>query len=258
MGSEMATDVEIEISDRILHIRFSRPEKKNAITVAMYATCRDALAAARNDPAVRAILFSGEGAAFTAGNDLADFMQASGLKDKEEPPVEGFLREISTTPLPVVAAVQGAAVGVGVTMLLHCDIVFFAEDARLKTPFVDLGLVPEAASSLLLPALLGHHRAAAMLLLGETLTASEAVACGLGFQVVPHRELLSRAVAAAETLAAKAPAALRLTKELMKHPSSTVAGRMAAESAYFREQLQSSEAREAITAFLQKRPPNFG
>jgi enoyl-CoA hydratase/carnithine racemase len=249
--------VSVSVVDRVLHIRLNRPEKKNALTAHMYASFRNALASAKSGSDIRVVLISGEGESFCAGNDLADFMAPSALEEGEESAVQGFLRELSTTAQPIVAAVQGAAVGVGVTMLLHCDIVLFADDARLKIPFVDLGLVPEAASSLLLPRLLGHHRAASLFLLGESLIAAEAVACGLGWKTLPLEHLMIEAEATARRLAAKAPNAMRLSKHLMKPSGQTVAERMKEESIHFSEQLKSKEVREAITAFFEKRAPHF-
>jgi enoyl-CoA hydratase/carnithine racemase len=250
-------DVEVERQERIVHIRFNRPEKKNALTTVMYAAARDALASVREDDDVRVILISGAGETFCAGNDLNDFMSAL-PQPGEESPVQGFLREISTCEKIVVAAVQGAAIGVGTTMLLHCDLVVASETASFKTPFVDLGLVPEAASSLLLPQLIGHQRAAKMFLLGEDMTATEALNAGLVTFLMPSQEVFERAQDLAQRLAKKAPNALRLSKRLMKGDSAAIANRMAEEGTHFAAQLQSAELREAVLAFAQKRPADFG
>jgi enoyl-CoA hydratase/carnithine racemase len=251
------SDIETERRGRILHLAINRPDKKNALTSAMYAVLRDALADARTDPDIRIILISGRGDAFCAGNDLHDFLNAPSNREQELP-VTGFLREISSCEKILVAAVHGAAVGVGTTMLLHCDLVVAADDALFKTPFADLGLVPEAASSLLLPRALGQQRAAAMFLLGETLSAQAAYDAGLVAFLKPRASFMETATNIAESLARKAPNALRLTKQLMKSDSFSVLERMAEESASFGQQLQSDELREAVKAFFEKRTPDFG
>lgn len=250
--SEILTDN----ADGILTITFNRVDKKNALTSAMYAAMADALGAAETDDSVRVILFTGNGGAFTAGNDLQDFL--NNPPAGEDTPVFRFLRAISTASKPLVAAVSGVAVGVGTTMLLHCDLVYAAEDAKLSLPFVNLALVPEAASSLLLPRMIGHHRAAELLFLGEPFTAATAKEYGIVNAIFAGSKLLEEATAAARKLAAKPPTALRLTKQLLRQAKGDVAGQMAAEGRHFRAQLQSAEAREAMTAFFEKRPPKFG
>ena len=247
--------VQVSLTDGILHIRLTRPDKKNALTVAMYAAMADALAQAEADDAVRVVLLSGAGTAFTAGNDLKDFTAPQpGAEDR---PVWRFLCSIASATRPIVAAVQGPAVGIGTTMLLHCDIVVASEDAMLRLPFVDLGLVPEAASSLLLPRTMGHRRAAAMLMLGEALDARTALAQGIVSHVVPVADLQATALELARRLAAKAPAALRQTKALMKGDGAAVQARMEQEGAVFAAQLKSPEVAEAIAAFFEKRAPDF-
>jgi len=242
-------------ADGILTIGFNRPDKKNALTSAMYAALADALEAAESDEAVRVIFFTGSGGAFTAGNDLQDFLNNPPQGD--DTPVFRFLRAISTASKPLIAAVSGVAVGVGTTMLLHCDLVYAADDAKLSLPFVNLALVPEAASSLLLPAMVGYHRAAELLLLGEPFTAATAKEYGIVNAVVSGEQLLETAMAAARKIAAKPPTAVRLTKQLLRQSRGDIAGQMAAEGAHFRGQLKSAEAREAMTAFFEKRPPKF-
>lgn len=249
-------DILTSQADGILTISINRPDKKNALTSAMYATLADALEAADTDAAVRVILFTGSGGAFTAGNDLQDFLNEP--PEGDNTPVFRFLRAISTAAKPLIAAVSGVAVGVGTTMLLHCDLVYAAEDAKLSLPFVNLALVPEAASSLLLPAMVGHHRAAELFLLGEPFTAATAKEYGIVNAVVSTDRLLEEAMTAARKIAAKPPTAVRLTKQLLRHSRGDVAGQMAAEGAHFRAQLKSAEAREAMTAFFEKRPPKFG
>lgn len=238
-----------------MEIRLQRPEKRNAITAAMYAALADALARAADEAAIRAVLISGEGEAFTAGNDLRDFLARP--PQAEDGPVFRFLRAVATAPKPLVAAVQGAAVGIGVTMLLHCDLVVAAANARFSLPFVNLGLVPEAASSLLLPRLVGHQRAAEMLLLGEAFDAEAARACGLVNRVVAEGDLIDAARTLAGALAARPPEAVRLAKALLKGDGAAVAGRMAEENRHFRERLKSAELREAVAAFFEKRAPDF-
>ena len=249
------TEILTAQADGILTITFNRPEKKNALTSAMYATLADALEAAESDAAVRVILFAGNGGAFTAGNDLQDFLNNPPQGDNT--PVFRFLRAISTASKPLVAAVTGAAVGVGTTMLLHCDLVYVGAGAKLSLPFVNLALVPEAASSLLLPAMIGHHRAAELLLLGEPFDADTAKAYGIANAIFPDARVVPEAMLIAQKLAAKPPTAMKLTKQLLKHTKGDVAGQMALEGEHFRSQLKSAEAREAMTAFFEKRPPKF-
>lgn len=249
----MTDHIAVGIADGIAEIRFDRPEKKNAITADMYAALRDALLGCAVEDSVRVILFTAAGDSFTAGNDLADF-----LAPRDGPQaVTGFLHALAAAPKPLVAAVRGNAVGVGTTMLLHCDLVVAAPSARFQVPFVNLGLVPEAASSLLLPRLLGHQRASAMVLLGEALDAETALAAGLVNRVVPDADLETTARALAATLAAKAPTAVRLAKALLKGDPAEVRARMDAEGVHFAAQLKSAECREAIAAFFEKRPPDF-
>jgi enoyl-CoA hydratase/carnithine racemase len=240
--------------ERIATIELARLDKKNALTTAMYAAMTDALAAAESDPGVRAILIHGARDCFTAGNDLKDFLE--GPKGASE--ALRFVSALSKVGKPVVAAVGGPAVGIGTTLLLHCDFVYAAPGSRFQLPFVPLGLVPEAASSLLLPRLAGYQRAAAWLLLGLPFTAAEALAAGIVTEIVEEEGLLERARAAATALAALPPESVRLTKQLMKRPLATeVAEQMAAEARLFAERLQSAEAREAMAAFMEKRKPDF-
>jgi enoyl-CoA hydratase/carnithine racemase len=252
----MTSHVLISKDGAITTIRLDRPEKKNAITVAMYQAMADAVNEAERDDAVRVILLTASGDTFTAGNDLGDFMSKPPVGP--DSPVLQFLAAIARAKKPLVAAVDGNAVGVGLTMLLHCDLVYASERAVLRAPFVDLGLVPEAASSLLLPRAIGHQRAAALLLLGEPLTAIRARELGLVNEVVPAADLEATARAAAARLAQKAPEALALTKALLKETGhATVTERIAHEAQIFGARLASAEVREAISAFFQKRAPDF-
>ncbi len=246
-----------ENRDGILRIEINRPEKKNALTAAMYQAMADAIRLAEQDSKVRVLLIQGKADVFTAGNDLQDFLDNAPRDDDR--PVFQFLYGISQAQKPIVAAVAGAAVGIGTTMLLHCDLVYAAPNARLQLPFVNLGLVPEAASSLLLPALAGYQRAAELLLLGEPFSAQTAKEIGLVTEVVPQDRLFATAMDQAKKLAAKPAASLRLTKRLMKQGQlAAVAQRIKLESDHFGERLASPEAKEAFSAFLEKRKPDFG
>jgi enoyl-CoA hydratase/carnithine racemase len=206
--------ITVRVDDRVLRIQFNRPDKKNAITRDMYSNMANAITQANDDSTVRVILFEGSTGCFTSGNDLSDFMNAPQIGS--ETPVGNFLDVASTTPKPVVAAVTGIAVGIGTTMLLHCDLAYACESAKFHMPFVNLGLVPEFASSLLLPQLVGQRRAAELLMFGQPFDASTAHEMGIINQVYPDDTLLDEAVAKAHALAAQPPAALRETKRLMK------------------------------------------
>jgi enoyl-CoA hydratase/carnithine racemase len=254
----MSEHVKVERSGDVLAIILARPDRRNAITVAMYAALADAIEGAAKDPGVRVITIRGDGQDFAAGNDLADFLQAAPRPD-EEIPVWRLLRILATCETPLVAAVHGNCVGIGTTMLLHCDLVVADDSARFSMPFVDLALVPEAASSLLFPRFAGRRRAARYLLLGEPFGADEAFDIGL----VSHRaapgtlgEKLDEVVTA---LLAKPPEALRKTQQLLRHGArDEILERMKLESGLFAERLQSAEVKEAIAAFFEKRRPSFG
>lgn len=240
----------------VVRIQINRPEKKNALTLAMYDAMSEALLAAEADPAVRVILFAGAESCFTAGNDLGDFLDNP--PSGEESPVFRFLKTLIAAQKPVLAAVHGVAVGIGTTMLLHCDLVWAGPSARFQLPFVNLGLTPEAASSLILPQLMGHRRAAELLLLGETFDAETALAVGLVNGLRADSELDDYVLHKAQTLAAKPPTAVRLSKELMKRwPAEAVRQTMSAEGEIFIVRLHSPEAREAMTAFFERRQPDF-
>lgn len=256
MSGVAACGIATERRGAVAEIVFDRPDKRNAITVAMYAAMADALDAAEADPAVRVVLFHGRGGAFTAGNDLADFLAQP--TDDPNRPVFRFLRLLSGARKPLVAAVHGPAVGIGTTMLLHCDFVLAAEDARFALPFVNLGLVPEAASSLLLPRLAGYQRAAEMLMLGEPFDAATAHRFGLVGKVLPATDLLEAARALAVRLAVRPPEALRATKALLKSPVASVPEKLEEEAAEFAFRLRSAELKEAVAAFFEKRAPDFG
>jgi enoyl-CoA hydratase/carnithine racemase len=252
----MSEHIQVATDGGVMTIRFNRPDKKNAFTVAMYEAMAAALADAERDASTRVILFTAAGDAFTAGNDLGDFM--SKPPTDESSPVFRFLAALASAKKPLVAAVDGLGVGIGLTLLLHCDLVYASDRTKLRAPFVDLGLVPEAASSLLLPRLFGYQRAAEILLLGETIDARRAYELGLVNAVVTSAELPARALDACKKLAAKPPTALLLTKQLLKDPGhATVAERIRHEAVFFGKQLVSAEVKEAITAFFEKRAPDF-
>ena len=245
-----------EKRDGILRVEINRPDKKNALTAAMYQAMADALTAAEADAKVRVVLIHGKSDLFTAGNDLQDFLD-NRPRDEDRPAFQ-FLRNISRAQKPIVAAVAGPAVGIGTTMLLHCDLVYAAPNTRLQLPFVSLGLVPEAASSLLLPALVGYQRAAELLLLGEPFSAQTAKEIGLVTEVVPEEVLLETALAQAKKLAQKPAASVRLTKQLMKRSfAAAMAQQMELEIGHFGELLGAPAAKEAFIAFFEKRKPDF-
>lgn len=253
----MTEHVRIQIESGVMRVLLARPAKKNALTNAMYAALCDALARAEREDEIRVVLFEAEGDAFTAGNDLGDFAAvASGTLARSDMRGTEFIRLLGRAQKPCVAAVQGIAVGIGVTLLLHCDLVFVAEDARLSTPFVNLGLVPEAASTLLLPARIGHARAYAMFALGEAVDGRTAHALGLANAALPRAHVRERALQAARALAEKPAEALRETKRLMRDGEAILAA-MAREGEVFAARLKSAEAAEAFAAFAERRPPNF-
>ena len=242
--------------DGVATIEIARPEKKNALTVEMYQAMADAINAASDDDAVRAVLITGQPGIFTSGNDLEDFM--SRPRGGDDSPVFQFMRALVGCDKPVVAAVTGAAIGIGTTMLLHCDFVFVADDARLAMPFVGLGLVPEFASSLLVPQLMGHRRAAEKLLLGDPFTAEAAVECGIASAVLPAGEVMAHARRVAERFNALPPGAVRESKRLLRAPlRDAVLAQIRTEGETFGRRLASPEAREAFQAFFEKRRPDF-
>ena len=243
-------------SNGVTTLEIARPEKKNALTLAMYEAMAQALNTALADKAVRAVLIVGQPNVFTAGNDLQDFMQQP--PTGEDSPVAQFMHALLNFDKPVVAAVTGAAVGIGVTMLLHCDLVYVSDDAQLSMPFVSLGLVPEFASSLVLPRLLGHVKAAEMLLLGSGFTGSDAVKLGIANAALPATEVVAHARRTAERFNSLPAGAVRDAKRLMRAGSKDeITQAMRAEAAIFVERLRSPEAKEAFEAFFQKRKPDF-
>jgi enoyl-CoA hydratase/carnithine racemase len=252
----MTPEIQVELASGVLAITISRTDKKNALTNEMYGALADAIESANADDEIRALLIKADGDTFTAGNDVAEFAaQATGDGPKERH-VARFLRALANATVPIVAAVQGKAVGVGTTMLLHCDYVILSEEAQLITPFVNLALVPEAASSYLLPLRIGHARAFELFAFGEPLAAHTAVAWGIANKVTSLAELPAEAQRIAEKIAAKPPGSLTAMKRLMRDAERLVA-QMDCETTIFTERLASAEAKEAFTAFAQKRQPDF-
>ncbi|MGD9942401.1 MAG: enoyl-CoA hydratase [Burkholderiaceae bacterium] len=248
--------IEIKHADGVGVLRFARLERKNALTADMYAQLAEGLDKLREDPAVRVAVLLGHETAFTAGNDLGDFLHQP--PQSEDAPVFRFLKAISGFPKPLLAGVCGVAVGVGTTMLLHCDLVYAGENARLSLPFVNLGLCPEAASTLLLPQRIGYARAAELLMFGEPFDAGQAQEMGLVNRVLPPAQVEGFVLAQAAKLAAKPLSSLLATKLLMKEGSAAaVREQMAKESAHFSRMLREPAAREAFSAFLEKRAPDF-
>lgn len=253
----MSEHIKTHLDGGVLTVVFDRADKKNAITQAMYAALAEATENARADDAVRVILFRSEGDAFSAGNDIADFIAISQTSDNlVDMGVFRFLKALADLDKPAVAAVRGRAVGIGLTMLLHCDLVVVAEDALLSAPFVNLALAPEAASTLLLPAAIGHQRAFELFALGEAIDGRTALAWGLANRAVPADQVETVAADLAAKLTARAPNSIRKTKALMRDPSALWA-LMQREGAAFGSQMRSPEAMEAFAAFTQKRAPDF-
>jgi enoyl-CoA hydratase/carnithine racemase len=246
----MTPNIEIRRNGAILEIHFNRPQKKNALTSDMYLALVEAFQQAETDPEIRIILLAGTLGAFTAGNDLGDFLNAA--------PREGdsagmqFLRVLAQSTRILVAAVDGVAIGIGTTMLLHCDLMVAGRGSRFQLPFVDLALVPEAASTLLLPRLVGHQRAAELFFLGDSFDADTARELGIVNRVVDSGQALITAQELTARLAAKPPAALALTKKLLRDTTGTVMDRITAEGVHFAARLQSEEAREVFRNFLSR------
>ncbi|UYV36088.1 enoyl-CoA hydratase-related protein [Rhodobacteraceae bacterium D3-12] len=252
----MDDHIKIDREGRVITLTLQREEKKNALTQAMYAAMADALESYAEDDEARAFVITGAGDMFTAGNDLYDF--AKGDRETEVPPVWRFLAAIRECPKPVIAAVNGHGIGIGLTMLLHCDLVYASTSATLSVPFVQLGLVPEAASSTLLPAAVGMAIANDMLLAGRVITAEEAERFGLVARVFEDAQLSGEVAKIAAAVAAMAPKAMVLSKALIRDNREAVAAKMAEEAKHFAAQLQGPEFAESVAAKMQKRAPNYG
>lgn len=251
----MSEPILIERDGGVLTIRINRPERKNALTADMYAAMADALEDGAQDRQIRVALLVGTDGIYTAGNDIRDFLNDP--PHSEAAPVHRFISFLASTDLPLVAAVDGPAIGIGTTMLFHCDFVHVTERAHLQMPFVDLALMPEAGSSFLAPRLLGHAKAAELLMLGRPFNGAEAVQFGIANQLDAPEDLEQAARKTAHLLAAKPPAALRATKALLRHSETLLQNAMQREGAAFAQGLGSAEAKEAFSAFLEKRQPDF-
>lgn len=251
----MSDYITTELDNGVLSIRLNRPDKKNALTQDMYAAMADALSRSNTDDNVRVVFLAGTKDCFCAGNDVGDFL--AGSATNEDRPSLRFLRGIATAEKPIVAAVGGPAVGVGATMLLHCDLVYAADNAKLHFSFVNLAIVPEAGSTYLLPRLIGHQRAAELFLFGDPFDAQCAQDLGIANAVYPTGELIERAYEKASALARKAPTATRRIKALMKGRAAPLLERMDEEVELIGPMLASPEAREVMSAFMEKRAPDF-
>ena len=249
--------IKTAVLNGVYQIEIARPEKKNALTGEMYAQMAEALTAATADATVRSVLITGQPGIFTSGNDIEDFMKR-GAQPVAESPAFQFMKAMIACDKPVVAAVTGAAIGIGTTLLLHCDLVYVSDEARLAMPFVTLGLVPEFGSSLLVSQLMGPRKAAEKVLLGEPFNGEEAVNCGIANAVLPAGEVLNHARRMAERFNALPPSAIRQTKKLLRRANADeVMAAIAAENEVFASRLSSPEATEAFSAFFQKRKPDF-
>lgn len=252
----MSAQVLLHVENGVSQIRINRPEKKNALNLAMYTAMSDALDRGEKDSATRVHFFTGTADCFTSGNDILDFMNAP--PQDENHPVMRFLMALATVTKPMVAAVNGAAVGVGTTMLLHCDLAYAGESAKFRMPFVNLGVCPEAGSSILLPQIMGHQRAAELLMLGDVFSAAKAKEVGIVNDVFADGEAQAKALEKAYQLSAQAPKALLITKALLKRAGkAALLEAMAVEGGHFLELLGGAEAMEAMTAFMQRRKPDF-
>lgn len=250
-------DILVHNENSILTIAFNRPEKKNALTSSMYQRMADAIMEAERASSTRVIMIIGKAEVFTAGNDLGDFLQNMSTLNNDAPVIQ-FMRALSTATKPVVAAVAGAAVGIGTTLLMHCDLVYAADNAQFSLPFTQLGLCPEFSSSLLFAQIAGYQRAAEKLMLGEAFSAQEAYEMGLVSKVVPATELISFSYNQVAKLVALPASSLRVTKRLMKaRQSAEVRACMEEENRQFADMLMAKEAQEALSAFFEKRKPDF-
>jgi enoyl-CoA hydratase/carnithine racemase len=249
--------IQTDLQNGVLHLILNRPEKKNALTSAMYSSLVEALERAESDDSVRVLVLRSNGDSFTAGNDIEDFVQKP-WQGQSVPPAEQFIRAMAFARKPVIAAVQGLAVGIGTTILLHCDLVYAAEETKFMMPFVNLGILPEAGSTLLLPSLVGHQRASELLLLAAPFSAQRGYELGIVNRVVPGDQLLSAINTAAQTLTEKPAGAIRLAKQMMKqHLRADLERVIREEVLAIAGQLESPETGEALRAFLHKRKPDF-
>jgi enoyl-CoA hydratase/carnithine racemase len=253
----MTTDVSVAQTDAVQILRLTRPDKKNALTRPMYKALCDAIEAGDTDSNIAAHVLIGSGGMFTAGNDIKDFLAAGSGAGNEVNAVLRFIRLLPLIKKPLIAAVEGIAIGIGTTLLFHCDLVYATPDATFATPFLDLGLVPEAGSSLLMPRLMGQHRAFEMLVLGDVFTAERAREAGFVNAIIPPADLEQTALRAGRRLAAKPPEALMLARKMLRATTAEISTRINEEAIAFEQRLKSPEAREAFQAFLEKRAPRY-
>jgi enoyl-CoA hydratase/carnithine racemase len=253
----MTPEIIVERSDAVQVLRINRPDKKNALTRPMYAALCNAIESGDADPAVSVHVITGAGGMFTSGNDIKDFLEAGSGAGGQVHDVLRFIRLLPRIKKPLVAAVEGIAIGIGTTLLFHCDLVFASPDAVFATPFLDLGLVPEAGSSLLMPRMMGYQRSFDMLVMGDTFTAQRGLAAGFVNTIVPAAELETFALKAAHRLARKPPEALAIARAMLRGSVEEIAERVDVEAIAFEQRLKTPEAREAFQAFLEKRPPQF-
>jgi enoyl-CoA hydratase/carnithine racemase len=251
----MTAQVLSEIADGVMTICFNRPDKRNALNTEMYRLAADAVRAAQSDRNVRVIVITGAGEAFTAGNDLKDFIENP--PSTPDAPVFKFMGAMCDLTKPVIAAVNGLAIGIGVTILLHCDFAYAVPGARFQLPFVNLALVPEFASSLLLKELIGARPATELMMLGEPFTAEKALEYGLVNDLIPTKQLMNTVQSKARAIAHKPPGAIRDTKTLIRADRSAVRAKMNEEIEFFAKRLDTPEAKEAVQAFFEKRNPDF-
>lgn len=246
----------VRLNERVLTISLHRPERKNALSLAMYAALADVINSANDDSEVRVLVLTGSDEFFTSGNDLLDFMNEPEIHENHS--VVRFMRALQNSAKPVVAVVRGHAIGIGTTLLLHCDLVYVAEDARLQLPFVNLGLCPEYASSYLVPRLVGHQKASELFLLGEPFSGTQAAQMDIATAAVPWDELTEYAKDKVARLAKQPPAAIRRSKALLKQSQRVaIEASLQAEFIGFAEGLGSEECKESVTAFFEKRAPDF-
>jgi len=248
--------IQTTLAGSVLTLRINRPDKKNALTQAMYSAMADAVEAAATDPAVRVLLFTGTDGVFTSGNDIKDFLNAPPVST--DTPVARFMKALAVFPKPAVASVTGLAIGIGVTLLLHCDLVYVGKNTHLQMPFVNIGICPEYASTYLLPRIMGHQRAAELLLFGDPFTAQTALEYGLVNAVLDDNAVDTYAQQRATRLAQQPPNAVRVTKQLLKRwRQDVIEEAIVVEAEHFIQMLREPEAMEAMTAFMEKRKPDF-
>lgn len=253
----MTEHIQVSMHGAAQILRMARPEKKNSLNGAMYRALSAALAEGDASPDIAAHVICGSDGIFCAGNDIGEFLAGGERAGAVLADVLTFIQLLPVVKKPVIAAVAGPAVGIGTTLLFHCDLVYAAPNATFSTPFLDLGLIPEAASSLLMPRQMGYQRAFEMLVLGETFSAEKAANAGFVNKIVPQESLEAEAVRAAERLAAKPPGALAIARRLLRGEATGILQRTGEEAELFRQRLSSPEAREAFQAFFEKRPPKF-